>query len=286
MLQTLAAAFAALVLDALGADARLFQRGRISLASFDQDWALPLREKIVQPMVYDQRLLVCNAFQAETDAPISLSKNGDVVFIEGEALAYEECRYAPVSVRKGDKLDFATTDNIAGGTFEVTDLPEQDAMLLLVLQNSMNQSFPLTSQSFTFPLHNTGGKAKLAVVDATAGRRGALLHIARSLPTKDDSDIDFNQVYELDNGTYSVSLQAMPGPEGAAHDLPHGLELGKHAHRLLNLQGDRDYVLLRIGGERGEEEHFITFPGSQSGSAVSTLGGLCIAVAALAVALP
>merc|ERR1719272_293947 len=151
------------------------------MASFLQDWTQPVHS-IVQPMVYDQRLLICNTYEAESESPVSLSRNGDLIFIEGEALNYGECRYAPSTVRKGDKLDFKTTDNMQGGTFEVTDLPEEDAMLLLVLQNNgpitVDSSRPMASQSYTFPLH-VDGKAELAVVDATNKKGVAALHISK-----------------------------------------------------------------------------------------------------------
>lgn len=262
------------------ADASLFmyQRARTSLASFDQDWAKPLREGIVQPMEYDQRLLVCNAFVSDLDnGPIRLRKDGDDVFDEKDAIVYPECRYAPVTVRKGDKLDFATTDGSAGGTFEVTDLPEEDAMLLLVLQNGINASFPITSQSFTFPLHNMG-KAQLAVVDATAGTSGkAQLRIIKDLPTKAEEELNFNEVYEIETGNYSVSLHGMV-LEGAVHDLPHEAEMGKHSSEVLELQADQDYVILRTGSQ--SHEMLVTFPRNRSGCTISRPSYLLAAAAA------
>jgi len=256
-----------------------------SLASFVQDGLEPPKQdkqdrkhekRLIQPFHYDQRLLVCNAFHSELETPISLTKNGDIIFIEGEALEYRDCRYSKVSVKKGDKLDFFTTDNIAGGTFEVADLPHEDALLLLVLENSKNESYPMFAQSYTFPLR-ARGKAQLAVVDTTEKGDKANLHISKihknplpvdSLepmahpPVTESVDLAFNEVYELEGGNFTLELKA-PVRTGL-----------KNPAKTLQLKGDADYVLLRIADAKGGDM-LVAFPPPDQSGAMSASASIC-----------
>jgi hypothetical protein len=272
------------------------RRGQPTLASFVQDGlkpskdltpkdlkpAKPKRDRLIQPFQYDQRMLVCNAYHSELGTPISLTKNGDIIFIEGEALDYHDCRYAKINVKRGDKLDFFTTDNIAGGTFEVTDLPREDAVLLLVLENSKNESYPMVAQSFTFPLR-AAGKAQLAVVDTTEKSDKAKLHISKErahfqtldspeqqFPPVDSMDLAFNEVYELEGGNFTLALKA-PARKGV-----------RNPAKALELKKDTDYVLLRIAGEKGGDM-LVSFPPEQGGAVRTSLSFIMLIAAVLMV---
>lgn len=246
-----------------------------SLASFVQDGLTPPKQKrVIQPFQYDQRLLVCNAFHSELETPISLTKNGDIIFIEGEALEYRNCRYAKVPVKKGDKLDFFTTDNIAGGTFEVAELPHEDAVLLLVLENSKNESYPMLAQSYSFPLR-AQGKAQIAVVDTTLKGDKAKLHISKlraiqpvqpvvdslepveqHVPVEGSVDLAFDEVYELERGNFTMEVK----------DLSH--KEMKNPPKAMELKGDTDYVLLRIASAKGSDM-LVAFPPAEQSGAMS-----------------
>lgn len=293
MLKTLlAAAFFAFIRGSF-ASLRVGQPTSGSLASFVQDGlkpnkdlppAKPKRNRLIQPFQYDQRLLVCNAFHSELETPISLTRNGDIIFIEGEALEYRDCRYAKVHVKKGDRLDFFTTDNIAGGTFEVADLPRENAVLLLVLENSKNASYPMIAQSYTFPLRSAG-KAQLAVVDTTEKGDNAKLHIAKSrvhvqkvesldtqtAPVEESMDLAFNEVYELQGGNFTMALKA-PVRKGE-----------KNAVRTLQLKPDSDHVLLRIPGVQGGDMLVAFPPPEQDGAVSASLYSIMITTALLMV---
>jgi len=268
------------------------RRSPSSLASFVQDGLTPSKElpkakqqRLIQPFQFDQRLLVCNAFHSELETPISLTKNGDIIFIEGEALEYRDCRYAKVHIKKGDKLDFFTTDNIAGGTFEVADLPQEDAVLLLVLGNSKNESYPMLAQSYTFPLH-VQGKAQLAIVDTTEKGDNAKLHVsqihalqhaadsldAQQAPVEDSIDLEFNEVYELQTGNFTMELKA-PAHKGS-----------KNPSKALELKGDADYVLLRIDGTKGGDM-LVSFPPPEHGGAEISCCPLLLTTALLMVSI-
>jgi len=272
---------------------KLGQPNSGSLASFVQDGlkpnkdlppAKPKRDRLIKPFQYDQRLLVCNAFHSELETPVSLTKNGDIIFIEGEALEYRDCRYAKVHVKKGDRLDFFTTDNIAGGTFEVADLPRENAVLLLVLENSKSESYPMHAQSYTFPLR-AAGKAQLAVVDTTEKGDKVKLHISKSrvhvqnvetldtqlAPVEESTDLAFNEVYELEGGNFTMALKA-PVRKGE-----------KNTVRTLQLKPDTDHVLLRIAGAKGGDMLVSFPPPEQDGAASASLCSIVLTAALLMV---
>merc|ERR1719191_1505335 len=117
-------------------------------------------------MTFDQRLLVCNAYASRT--PMEVQKNGQDVLREA-AIPFATCRNLPIGVLAKDKLDFIDKGAGVQGTFEVGELPESDAVLLLVLQKRDQHSPLMNFQSFAFPMNHDNGEANLAVIDASVG---------------------------------------------------------------------------------------------------------------------
>jgi len=202
---------------------------------------------LVKPLKFNQQLLVCNAYPAK--AAVKISKNDQPVL---GALGFQQCSYSPMSVLAKDKLDFVLAETGIEGTFEVGDLPQTDSVLLLVLQKRDEKSPLMAFQSFAFPSNSGRNDAHVAVIDATSAGAKAHLQIAdRPLqpgtkPLKEE--LSFNRIYALEQGKYDVSV----------------LNQGKETPRQdFELNGGRDYVLLRTAGDTLGLPSLVAYPHDQ-----------------------
>merc|ERR1719178_663317 len=64
-------------------------------------------------------------------------------------MAYKSCRDFPAPLQAGDKLEFKVGDATAG-TFAVSDLPNNDAVLLLVIHRHDTVSTAVSFESHVF----------------------------------------------------------------------------------------------------------------------------------------
>merc|ERR1719213_1365127 len=201
---------------------------------------------LVKPLKFNQQLLICNAYPAKT--AVAVSKNGQPV-LEG-GLSFQQCEYAPTNVLTKDKLDFMLNDAGIEGTFEVGDLPQTDSVLLLVLQKRDDHSPLMAFQSFAFPLNSGKQEAHVAVIDASPAGSKAHLKIsdrpARQGEKALTEELSFNRIYALEQGQYDVSVLAKGKQEQSEE---------------VQLLGQKDYVLLRTGGEGAH--NLIAFPRDQ-----------------------
>merc|ERR1719329_1159642 len=120
-------------------------------------------------------------------------------------LGFDECAYAPADVLPKDKIDFTLEESGIQGTFEVGDLPDSDAVLLLVLQRRDEKSPLIAFQSFAFPMNTGDGEAHLAVIDASVGLGKTHLKVqdlhAVSKKDAQSEELGFNRIYSLDPGS-------------------------------------------------------------------------------------
>lgn len=199
------------------------------------------KESFVKSFEYHQSLLVCNAFSYDKPAVVERQEEN----LTGDnPIAYKTCRYMPVKLNEGDRLDFKISEGV-GGIFEVTDLPRDDSVLLLVLQRRDPSTALLAFQSFAFPRNNKQTVAQVAVIDTVSGTPAKLVmeeHLGKASET-----LDFNRVYAISAGDYDADVTF-----GAEH-------LGRRALRFV--QG-RDYVLLRTGTGDQEGHDLVAFPDS------------------------
>lgn len=222
----------------------------------------------VEPLKFDQKLLICNAYPSK--APVHVAKNGQTLEFSGSrGLKFDECAYAPTGVLSKDKIDFEVTELGIQGTFEVSDLPESDAVLLLVVQKRDPKSKLVSFQSFAFPSNNGDGEAHLAVIDASVGVGDARLKV-RDLPRDPKAaskerpeELSFNRMYSLDPGAYHLSMD--------------------DSNTEVEFAGHKDYVVLRTSS--GKTSQLLAFPHEEPvrGSAAPLGGALAGALAALVV---
>ena len=119
---------------------------------------------------------------------------------------------------EGDKLEFKVGDASAG-TFSVSDLPNNDATLLLVIHRHDTLSTAVAFESHVFA---NLANAQVAVIDTYKGKAQAVPKIkdeAGSNMTRSE-ELRYNSVVAVNEGKYRVSLDDAQGLEkeiGRAH---------------------------------------------------------------------
>jgi len=202
----------------------------------------------VKALHFNHRLRVCNAYPYSVSLDIFRAKDR----LTDSPMTYKSCRDFAQPMKAGDKLQFRFGDAIAG-TFMVSDLPENDAVLLLVIHRHDQLSTAVSFESHVFAnLLN----AQVAVIDTFKGkaesttmikdRDDAVAHSVRS------EQLRWSTIVALNPGIYEVELAAEDGEVKSRSELV-----------ALNRES---YVILRVGVEskkgRSYPQELVTFPKS------------------------
>eukprot|EP00929_Paragymnodinium_shiwhaense_P111805 TRINITY_DN80089_c0_g1_i1.p1 TRINITY_DN80089_c0_g1~~TRINITY_DN80089_c0_g1_i1.p1 ORF type:complete len:303 (-),score=86.00 TRINITY_DN80089_c0_g1_i1:138-1046(-) len=260
--------------------------GRLRMRAVNRDLG---PDGVIQPMEFDQRLLICNAYPS--DSQLIVTKNGYEVLADAEhKLTYGQCRYIASAVAAQDKLDFSLPDREVHGSFEVGKLPASDAVLLLVLEKKSSDSPVVSFKSFAFPTEREAGdEAQLAVIDAFRGNTSTAHlkmedHIngkPKATVSKRVEQLSFDRVYAVEEGVYDASVLDRLTTDAAAQATA-GL---KHTVKLVKGQ---NYVMLRTGDDKaGKPQALFVYPEAdfQSAAGVQRLSGLALLLAAAAATL-
>mmetsp|Transcript_82565 Transcript_82565/g.230208 ORF Transcript_82565/g.230208 Transcript_82565/m.230208 type:complete len:267 (-) Transcript_82565:141-941(-) len=231
---------------------------------------------VADGMHFGYRLRVCNAYPNAKAMDIYL--DGATKITGDEQLAYKTCREFRSPLKAGDRLSFKVGEANAG-SFAVADLPNNDAVLLLVIHRHDTLSTAVSFESHVFAgLLN----AQVAVIDTYKGQQRAKVRILDGPSGEKGArkeDLRFNSVVALSPGRYEVEL-------GEGNAMAKG-EL---------VAVDREsYVVMRAGVEAQEGPSFpqalMIFPKSdpallKSAAARSVVASsLILAVAAVAAAV-
>jgi len=207
--------------------------------------------EVVKPLKFKQDLLVCNAYPGEST--VSVKQNGQEPADDQQNIRFKECRHLAETVHSKDKLDFIFSGSGIQGSFEIGELPETDAMLLLVIERR-DAGSPLASfQSFAFPSRVDGKDAQLAVIDAYKGNSSSphlrmedhVTDKEKKTVSKRVEQLNFNRIYAVEEGTYDASI--------ADHAVN-----GVAAKTLMHLSKNQNYVVLRTGMKA--EQSLVVYP--------------------------
>lgn len=151
------------------------------------------------------RLRVCNAYPYQTPLDVSL---GDKHLTE-QPMPYKECREFDTRLERHNKIHFKFGDASAGA-FVVSDLPNNEAVLLLVVYRHDAESTAVAFESHVFSnLLNS----QIAVLNTYRGPDQATLRIQDT----EDADTERSEVLQYDNvaavnaGSYEVALVSSEG---------------------------------------------------------------------------
>lgn len=214
----------------------------------------------IRGLEFKHRLRVCNAYPYA--AALDVFRGRSERLTGEDPMPYKSCRDFMSPLKAGDKLEFKVGDANAG-SFSVSDLPNNDAVLLLVVHRHDTLSTAVSFESHVFAnLLN----AQIAVIDTYKGSAKGSPRILDSKKTNAKStprseDLRYDSVVAVNPGVYEVDLA---GPAGEV----------KAKSELVALNRE-SYVVLRTGVESKQGESFpeelVIFPHSQIPSGASAL---------------
>lgn len=169
-------------------------------------------KSFVRALEFQHRLRVCNAYPYS--AAIDVYRGASERLTGNAPMKYKACRDFSAPLQSGDKLEFKVGDAIAG-TFAVADLPNNDAVLLLVIHRHDAVSTAVSFESHVFANLNN---AQVAILDTYKGK-------AKSTPRIMDEDnadqkheerseeLRFDSVVAVNPGIYKLQLTNEKGME-------------------------------------------------------------------------
>lgn len=174
----------------------------------------------VQALEFKHRLRVCNAYPIASSLEVW---RGKAEKLTGDAaMPYKACRDFMAPLKAGDKLEFKVGDASAG-TFSVSDLPNNDAVLLLVIHRHDTLS---TAVSFESHVFSNLANAQIVVLDTFKGKAKAHTSImdaevkGKEQKSKARSEeLRFDSVVAVNPGRYEVALTGDDGESKAKTDL-------------------------------------------------------------------
>jgi hypothetical protein len=150
----------------------------------------------VRGLAFKHRLRVCNAYPDGAALDVMRAQEK----LTKEPLEYKACGDFSTPLIAGDKLKFVV-GGASAGTFVVSDLPNNDAILLLVIQRHDTLSTSVSFQSHVFAnLLN----AQVAVIDTFKGKARGFAELTDG--SKREEKLRYNSVVAVNPGKYRVSL--------------------------------------------------------------------------------
>lgn len=218
-------------------------------------------QSFVQSLQFKYTLRVCNAypFPSSIDAFVhqgSLKLNSD-------PLMYKTCADFTTSIATGDRIEFKVGD-INAGTFTIQELPNNDAILMLILYRHDAESSAIAFESHVF---SNVATAQVAILDVYRGPSRSELridHAAQPGPgpanVSQSELLRFDSVVAVDPGVYELALR---DPKNAS---------ARRSAELVALPRGA-YVAIRCGVDAAEgadyPEELVIFPQSDK----AMLGG-------------
>lgn len=230
-------------------------------------------EMFISTLQFNHKLRVCNAYPYTYPMDVYLGKDK----LTASPMPYKKCEEFSPTLKAGDKIDFKVGDSSAG-SFSVSELPSNDAVMLLVIYRHDTSS---TAVSFESHIFSNLVNSQIAVLDTYRGQTVSSIRIQdiNDAKTTRNEELRYDSVVAVNPGKYEVVLQNNAGEE-------------KFAHKLVALNRE-SYVVVRCGvkalqGQTYPEE-LIVFPQSDptalEGGAASKNPLLAVTLALFAAAV-
>eukprot|EP00444_Apocalathium_aciculiferum_P024775 CAMPEP_0183431546 /NCGR_PEP_ID=MMETSP0370-20130417/54891_1 /TAXON_ID=268820 /ORGANISM="Peridinium aciculiferum, Strain PAER-2" /LENGTH=276 /DNA_ID=CAMNT_0025617269 /DNA_START=87 /DNA_END=917 /DNA_ORIENTATION=+ len=169
----------------------------------------------VTSLEFKHQLRVCNAYP--NTVPMDIYRGASERLTGGSPLRYKDCRDFQAPLMAGDKLEFKMGGSDAG-TFSISDLPNNDAVLLLVIHRHDALSTAVAFQSHVF----AGlASAQVAVIDTYKGKEHSVVKImdlslkkkgGKAEPVRSE-ELRYSSVVAVNSGEYEVVLHNDSGAE-------------------------------------------------------------------------
>jgi hypothetical protein len=189
-------------------------QGQHSLRAKEASVVSSTASSFVKALEFKRRLRVCNAYPYPTALDIF---RGTEQLTGDEAMSYKTCRDFHTELEPGNKLIFKV-GNANAGTFSVSDLPNNDAILMLIIYRHDTLS---TAVSFESHVYANLLNAQVAVVDTYKGPEKATLKIADHTDSKTSrsEELRFDSVVAVNPGRYDVVMLQTDGETLATEPL-------------------------------------------------------------------
>jgi len=226
----------------------------------------------VRALEFKHRLRVCNAYPYS--AALDVFRGRSEKLTEDAPMRYKKCKDFVAPLKSGDKLEFKVGDASAG-TFSVSDLPNNDAVLLLVIHRHDTLSTAVSFESHVFAnLMN----AQVAIIDTFKGAAKSnfqIMDAAGKGKTSRSEELRYDSVVAINPGLYEVELM---GSDGQA----------KAKSQLVALNHE-SYVIIRTGVEAQQgpayAQDLLVYPNSDPAALHSSTPAAAKASAAFVVLL-
>jgi hypothetical protein len=202
----------------------------------------------ISSLEFKHTLRVCNAYPYKFPMDIYLGKEK----LTDSPMPYKKCGEFTPPLKAGDKLDFRVGDSSAG-SFSVSELPGNNAVMLLVIYRHDTLS---TAVSFESHVFSNLVNSQIAVLDAYRGKADSKPRIqdVNDAKTQRNEELRYDSVVAVNPGLYEVVLGTADGGSKARHQLV-----------ALNRES---YVIVRCGveAEQGQSypQDLIVFPNSDA----------------------
>jgi len=169
----------------------------------------------VSGLEFKHRLRICNAYPYSAAMDVYRGKES----LTGDSpMPYKTCKDFVTPMKPGDKLEFKVGDANAG-TFAVSELPNNDAVLFLAIHRHDTLSTAVSFESHVFAnLLN----AQVAIIDTYKGTGKAVPEIMDAPvggKSKRSEQLRFDSVVAVNPGIYDVALVAQDGSPKARSSL-------------------------------------------------------------------
>jgi hypothetical protein len=205
----------------------------------------------VKSLNFKHRLRVCNAYPSENGQHgFDIYRGVNEKLTPDETLTYKKCREFKVGLKAGDRIKFKV-DDINAGVFSVSDLPNNDAVMLLVIYRHDEAS---TSVSFESHVFANLLNAQIAVIDTYKGNNVSKLRIEdhRSAKSSRAEELRYDSVVAVNPGKYDCVLSDKDNQDKSRAEFV-----------ALNRES---YVILRVGvdskNSQPYDQEIIVFPQS------------------------
>merc|ERR1719215_2607211 len=170
----------------------------------------------VRALEFKHKLRVCNAYPYS--AALDVFRGRSEKLTEDAPMPYKTCKDFLAPLKAGDKLEFRIGDANAG-TFSISDLPNSDAVLFLVIHRHDTLSTAVAFESHVFAnLLN----AQVAVIDTykgTAKSEPRLMDVPGPGKNSRSEELRFESVIAVNPGVYDVALVGSDGKTKAKNSL-------------------------------------------------------------------
>jgi len=223
----------------------------------------------VRALEFKHRLRVCNAYPYNSALDVFRAQEK----LTDTEMPYKACQDFVAPLKAGDKLEFKV-GGASAGTFSVSDLPNNDAVLLLVIHRHDTLSTAVSFESHVFAnLLN----AQVAVIDTYKGKSSATPRIkdaavhAKGAEQVRSEELRYSSVVAVNPGKYEVEL-----------DDQDGKVLSKSQLIALNRES---YVILRTGVEAQQgpkyPQELVIYPQSDASLLKSGAAGYGVLLASV-----